>query len=949
MFRSVLLVIMVSLAACSSLMPKISQPIVSENDTRTYRTITLPNQLQVLLVSDDQAQKAAASLDVNVGSRQDFQPYYGLAHFLEHMLFLGTEKYPKAGDYQAFINDHGGSHNAYTSFEHTNYFFDIEVGSLAPALDRFAQFFIEPLFNAEYVDRERHAVHSEYLAKLKTDSRKSLDVFKQIVNPEHPFSTFSVGSLDTLRDTSSQTLRQALQAYYQRYYSANIMKLVVVGRESLDELEAMVTKKFSVIKNKQLQLPAIEAPLFAADFLPKQIFIKPEREIRTLELNFPIPDTASAYRSKPTQYLGHLLGHEGEGSLLSFLKKQQWAKGLRAGEGFRYQGGASFNVRIDLTPLGLNNRQQVVEAFFQAVARIKTEGVKPWVFEEQGLLADMQFRFQETLPPAHYSRQLAHAMHTYPIEDLLRGPYLMDHYDADLIKRFLAKLSVDNMLLTVTAPELPTSKTSPYYQTSYAVVDISPELLAAWSKVVVNPEVQLPVANEFIAKDFRLIDDEKSPEAPPALLADFKQLKLWFKNDDSFQVPKGAIKLNLGSDTANRNPRDFALLSLLTAMLNEQLNEYVYPASLAGLQYSLHPHMRGIGLQVSGFSEKQALLFRQLLRRITTEKLEERHFLRIKRDILRRLTNESKLPPYQLAMRALSELLIAQQYASSDIAKALETLTLDEVRQYRQELMASVVVKALLYGNFQPQEAVTLANLLGDAFPSAINENPEPTLSVTKLSKKHYSYELGSEHHDAALLMYQQADSLDKQTRVAIALAAQILRPTFYTQLRTEQQLGYIVSSGVYPVIDVPGWFFIVQSPVASAAQLQQRVGAFLQVQQEVLAGLDQASFEQHRETLKKRLLEQPQNLYEQAGEYWDEITNNNYNFDTDKQLVDALDELSLESWKVKLNKALFLAPDNQLWIYSQGKFAPKPVKQDEAITSSADFKQQNAAYSFPH
>lgn len=948
MFRSVLFVIIVCLAACSSLTPTINQPVVSENDSRTYRVITLPNQLQALLVSDSLAQKAAASLDVNVGSRQDFQPYYGLAHFLEHMLFLGTEKYPKAGDYQAFINDHGGSHNAYTSFEHTNYFFDIEVDSLAPALDRFAQFFIAPLFNTEYVDRERHAVHSEYLAKLKTDSRKSLDVFKQIVNPAHPFSTFSVGSLDTLQDTPSQTLQEALQAYYQRNYSANIMKLVVVGRESLDELEAMVTRKFSAIKNKQLQLSAIEAPLFTPHFLPKQIFIIPEKETRTLELNFPIPDTASAYRSKPTQYLGHLLGHEGEGSLLSFLKKQQWAKGLRAGEGFRYQGGASFNVRIELTPLGLENRQKVVEAFFQAVARINAEGVKSWVFEEQGLLADMQFRFQESLPPAHYSRQLAHAMHSYPIEDLLRGPYRMDHYDAELIRHFLAKLSVDNMLLTVTAPELPTIQTSPYYQTLYSVVDIAPELLATWSKVVVNPEIQMPGANEFVAKDFRLIDEKKPLEAPPELLVDFKQLKLWFKNDDNFQVPKGVIKLNLSAATANRNPRDFALLSLLTAMLNEQLNEYVYPAGLAGLQYSLHPHMRGMGLQVSGFSEKQALLFRQLLRRITTEKLDERHFLRIKRDILRRLANEAKLPPYQLAMHALSELLIAQQYASSDVANALEVLTLDDVKQYRQDLMASVVVKALLYGNFQSQEATALANMLREAFPSAVNESTEPKLSVTKLTKKHYSFELDSEHHDAALLMYQQADSLDKQTRVAIALAAQILKPGFYTQLRTEQQLGYIVSSGVYPVMDVPGWFFIVQSPVASAAQLQQRISAFLQVQQQMLMSLDHASFERHRKTLKKRLQEQPQNLYEQAGEYWDEITKNNYTFDTNEQLVDALEQLSLESWIALLNKALFTVPNSQLWIYSQGKSTPDSLIQDETITSSADFKQQKATYSFP-
>ena len=90
--------------------------VKSENDQRLYRYLTLENQMQVLLVSDPGADKAAVSLDVNVGSRQDPSDYQGLAHFLEHMLFLGTDKYPEADDYQNFISSHSGNHNAYTAF-----------------------------------------------------------------------------------------------------------------------------------------------------------------------------------------------------------------------------------------------------------------------------------------------------------------------------------------------------------------------------------------------------------------------------------------------------------------------------------------------------------------------------------------------------------------------------------------------------------------------------------------------------------------------------------------------------------------------------------------------------------------------------------------------------------------------------------------------------------------
>src|SRR5690554_4694752 len=88
----------------------------SPNDPREYRHLFLDNKLEVLLISDPATDKAAAAMDVHVGSRDDPKEYQGLAHFLEHMLFLGTETYPEAGEYQSFITQHGGSHNAYTSY-----------------------------------------------------------------------------------------------------------------------------------------------------------------------------------------------------------------------------------------------------------------------------------------------------------------------------------------------------------------------------------------------------------------------------------------------------------------------------------------------------------------------------------------------------------------------------------------------------------------------------------------------------------------------------------------------------------------------------------------------------------------------------------------------------------------------------------------------------------------
>ena len=83
------------------------EPVKSSGDERTYRILTLPNGLHALLIHDAETDKASAALDVGVGHWCDPPHLPGLAHFLEHMLFLGTDKYPDENEYSAFLNAHG--------------------------------------------------------------------------------------------------------------------------------------------------------------------------------------------------------------------------------------------------------------------------------------------------------------------------------------------------------------------------------------------------------------------------------------------------------------------------------------------------------------------------------------------------------------------------------------------------------------------------------------------------------------------------------------------------------------------------------------------------------------------------------------------------------------------------------------------------------------------------
>ena len=136
--------------------------VKSKCDSREYRFLQLDNKLRVMLIHDPEADKSAASLDVKVGCSLDPKPLYGTAHFLEHMLFQGTEKYPRENEYSEYMQNHGGYNNAYTSLTDTNYHFECSNPGFEEGLDRMSQFFICPSFSEASAEKEVKAVDSEY-------------------------------------------------------------------------------------------------------------------------------------------------------------------------------------------------------------------------------------------------------------------------------------------------------------------------------------------------------------------------------------------------------------------------------------------------------------------------------------------------------------------------------------------------------------------------------------------------------------------------------------------------------------------------------------------------------------------------------------------------------------------------------------------------------------------
>ena len=918
------------------------QPVQSPNDDRSYRLVTLDNGLRALLVSDTTTEKSAASLDVHVGSAQNPRERAGLAHFLEHMLFLGTDKYPHPGEYEEFITEHGGTRNAYTAFEHTNYFFDIDQKYLAEALDRFAQFFISPRFDQEYVSREVNAVEAEYRMGIKTDERRVLDALREVVNPRHPFSILGVGTTQTLGDFEQQPVRAALLEWYRRYYSANQMTLVVLGRESVDELETMARHTFSAIPNHGLRIENIGEPLYTPGSLPSVVNILPQASERQLQLSFPLPDYRHHYRRNSMAYLGNLLGHEGQGSLLALLKAEGWAEGLGAGPGLAWRGGAAFSLQIDLTEQGLARREQVLAKVFEYLEMLRKAGPRRDLYEEQARIAEQQFRFSEPVQAMRYVTSLANDMHYYEPADLLRGGFLMSEFDAAEITELLTRyLTPDNVMVVVLAEGVPVDRESEFYFAPYSVSAAAAD--APWREIdskALDPRLRLPRPNPYVAAEADLRPRLTESSKVPRLLVDEAGLTLWFHQDDKFRVPRGAMYMSFPSENDN-SPRGWALEALYVNLLQDAVTEITYPAMLAGLGAGFYHDSRGIGLKISGYDEKQAVLLKAMVEAITTAQFDATRFANIKDDLVRQLENFKTLRPFQQVMARTEQLLVHGEWDENALLNVLGDLQLADVREFAGNYWARAQAEVLLNGNYD--EAV-VAEVRAALPPLLANFSVAPAMEteVVKLPPgPAFLYPLTVAHADSVLLHYFQAPANDWPSRALAALTAQVFTSGFFQQLRTEQQLGYLVNAFYWPLRDVPGIGLLVQSPSASAVDVAAAVDTFLR-QSLADDGLTEEQFLRHRRALKGEILMPHKNLSEQSEYYWREIARRSPEFDSRQQLAAAVSALDFQHWR-DAARLMILQQPAQVRIVAPGTWGLEPA--GEKIDAAAAFQQAMPSY----
>ena len=891
----------------------------SPNDDRQYEYLELPNRMRVLLVSDQEADKAAAALTVGVGSTSNPPGRDGLAHFLEHMLFMGTEKYPDVDDYSDFIKKNGGMDNAFTAGRQTTYYFDVKPEALEPALDRFAQFFIAPLMDARYVEREKHAVESEYQLNLKDDTRRIGAAQEQSYNPKSPWSRFFVGSLETLEDRPGHPVREDLLKFYRTHYSSNIMGLTVVGKEPLPVLRNWVMEKFSVVPDRHASRwkPKYSEWVYLPEQLPVEISVVPLKKLRKLGLSFVLPSTLKQYRERPLYYISHFIEDEGKGSLHSLLRSKGWLTSLSASGDNLDDAEAVFSVDMDLTEEGMKHEHEILQAFFAYVDLLRKKGIDAWRYDELSRKKALDFRFEEKRAPSDYAVALSGKLIDYPPADVLVVGNLLQHYDPELIRKMLDKLRPENLSLTRVQQGLRTDRVEGHYQVAYSVRKDRPRLESGADEQLVA-QLALPEPNPFMPEHVEL-KPITARTAIPQRLKQTKGMNLWHQQDDEFGVPRGAFAASFEFPVANDTPEHAVELQLFIDLVNDRLNEYAYTVSMAGLGYALGRTSKGMLLLIYGYDDKQSVLLSKILEVLSRPDFSQERFDVFKRKLARDLENKAMDRPFRQVIGALDRTLVKPSWSPKQQLAALQDVDLEKLHRYASKLFGQAELNLLAYGNLTAQEARSMEQLLRQKLLASARLQPIPDPVVKKLEpQQQQRVRFEVDHPDSVVASYFQGASKALEEQARWQLLAQVLQNDFYTALRTEQQLGYVVAAVPLERENMPGLLFLVQSSAASAPEVEKRIDAFIAAAGKEIESMSEAEFQAHKAGLISKLRKKDQNTMERALRYMDNLERKHQGFDYRQRLADIVAQLDRDSLLAFYRQRLLEKP-RHLVVYSTG------------------------------
>lgn len=895
-------------------------------DPRSFKFITLSNGLKVALVQDNNTQKAYAAMNVGVGSLADPKDQRGLAHFLEHLLFLGSTKYPDSDDYKKYLSTNGGGSNAFTTREDTNYYFSISAESFEGALDRLAQFFISPLLDPNFVEREKNAVEKEYMRIVENDGWRQFRSSMLLMNPAHPHSWYFPGSLESLKNVT----REDAIAFYERYYSASNMNLAIIGPQDLRTLESWAKTYFSDIKNTGAKPFEIPDDVFLANQLPKKIKVKSFSDFNQLSVSFILPYDQDI-ETKSLQLISSIMGSEVEGSLKSYLVDKGYVFTLFTG------GGAAenynrFSVTVRLTQLGAANQDEIIVAIFDYINLLKNQGIPAARLQREQAVAEKTFLESSFESSTDLATDLTTGMKKFPGEDYIARLALIETVDIQKINQLLNMLTVENMIVSEMNPSISGPNFDQDYQLPYVIEDLKNSQLVSLlqQERVIPAQMIVPDKNPYFDSLNPMLTNLNESELQPVITNE--SFRSYVMYDSEFGVSQSRTYINFSESLIGGDKRKAAVRNLSARALAKYINEISFAGTEAGFETKLDPTKLGFQLSITGPSNRMSLFLKDVLEKMKQPMANEIFVILAKEE----LNEEAAAYITRDPVDAAFEVLTSSAYKDLTLDEYnpfMSAITLAEVNQEISKVLGHSFVEVSLLGNLNEALTEEITNTVQSTVitKNSLTSKPqEPQLEFpTNTSGQLQIVKEIVRSQNYGYFYWLKLENLSRAETGASQLLSQIISQQYFDYMRTNKGLAYAVGGNTWNLQDSSLMYLYIQSD----ADIERLVSETFTWMPTLISNLRKISAEE-LETMRKGLLSTLQNPLQNHTQKWDQAFkewNRKYPELIKAERISAIKEASLKDVQSLVDKieATYLTESVSVGVWPEGADVKLPANHE--------------------
>ena len=787
----------------------------SQFDRRQYQPLRLQNGLTALLVRDPDATHSSVAVGIRVGFRQDPPAFQGLAHLLEHAIFMGSKHFPSEKALYQFVGNYDGWVNALTKFGDTVFLGQVQVNGTAKLVEMYADAVQRPLLRTSSIVREVTAVENEHIKNRTDDMWIHYQLLKHTSNQQHPFNRFATGTSKSLLHKGNDELARAIRILHRTHYTAHATHVVLISPLSLKEMEVVVSRNFRTMATSKRALTNPPRSVLGSS-VQRMYRTKTVDALPKLYFTWELP-----YQPSADRILHYLFTNEHPKSLHSALRQKSLITNAVAGSIESNQTFFIFILTFHLSTQGQQRVPEVVDHVFAYTNFLRNAKASDLVATKQNLV-DSAFNnlfFRQDTETANDALTLYDNFRMYPSRHHIIGNKIINTNTFEAFRQVtvhLGRFRVDHFAHQLQGT---INGREPWYGTVYQVVNIKAR--------PVSTKFLLPSRNALIPTKLQLLPVQDFTPQLPTTVYQQPGIRMWCNPTRFSNMPIANMCLSVQSASVPDTPVSLAHLVVLAAAIRYQFATELFNANTAGVDFQFTPvAANAFHVQLRGFPSTMALFVTQIL----NASLSSVSHFPIAMQRARQYVNEQRMG-YLLHQAVSTQRYCTQtrSWTGQEIMYELSNVTEKSLLIFAVSFSQRMMVQGLFHGNIRISTIQTMAKVMHTRLrPSAFSpaDFTDPEVVQFKHGVDYYAHvpPAGENERGSAVLVSHQIGTYTPRTHALLRLLNDVIQPMLFQYLRTEKQLGYLVTTGIANHQDILSYWVAVQSGKYAPRVLEREI-----------------------------------------------------------------------------------------------------------------------------